>query len=140
MAIESTYKDYQRRKAREKDRDNTEDDYGPRPPQGPQFQPRAIKVKKEPKDEMDFATRMKMMSKGKASLKKSVFGIKKEEIEIKEEPGLKKKKKRRKRYDSYHMTHYMTHQINILDIPHRKIQKKKIEESQEKPRKNWDYR
>ena len=49
---------------------------------------------------MDFATRMKMMSKSKANPRKSIFGIKKEEPDIKEEPGLKKKKKRRKRYSS----------------------------------------
>ena len=97
MAIESTFKDYQRRKAREKERADKPAEYGP---SAPQFQPRAVKVKKEPAEEMDFSTRMKMLSKGKASLKKSVFGIKKEDPDIKEEPGLKKKKKRRKRYSS----------------------------------------
>ena len=42
MAIESSYKDYQRRKAIEKKNEAGRDEFGP---QAPQFQPRAVKVK-----------------------------------------------------------------------------------------------
>merc|ERR1712227_419146 len=97
MAIEHSYKEYQKRKQKEKevlDRSNDNERHGPRP--ATQFQPRAVKVKKEPEEEMDFKTRMKMMQNSKAAPKKTIFGIKKEDI--KEEPGVKRKKKRRKRY------------------------------------------
>jgi len=99
MAIEHSYKEYQKRKQKERevlDRSNDNERHGPRP--ATQFQPRAVKVKKEPEEEMDFKTRMKMMQNSKAAPKKTIFGIKKENI--KEEPGVKRKKKRRKRYSS----------------------------------------
>merc|ERR1712212_40613 len=103
MAIEHSYKEYQKRKQKEKEiLDRSNDQYGPRPGGGaPQFQPRAVKVKKERESpEMDFKTRMKMMQNSKAAPKKTIFGIKKEDPDIKEEPGVKRKKKRRKRYSS----------------------------------------
>ena len=65
MAIESSLSSYQRREAKKKQHAENQ-------PTGrqatTQFQPRAIKVKKEP-EEMDFSTRMKMMS-GKAAPKR----------------------------------------------------------------------
>ena len=77
MAIEHSYKEYQKRKQKERevlDRSNDNERHGPRP--ATQFQPRAVKVKKEPEEEMDFKTRMKMMQNSKAAPKKTIFGIK----------------------------------------------------------------
>ena len=78
MAIEHSYKEYQKRKQKERevlDRSNDHERHGPRP--ATQFQPRAVKVKKERESpEMDFKTRMKMMQNSKAAPKKTIFGIK----------------------------------------------------------------
>ena len=74
MAIEHSYKEYQKRKQKERevlDRSNDNERHGPRP--ATQFQPRAVKVKKEPEEEMDFKTRMKMMQNSKAAPKKTIF-------------------------------------------------------------------
>merc|ERR1712157_471518 len=96
MAIESSLSSYQRREAKKKQ-------YAENQPTGrqatTQFQPRAIKVKKEPTEEMDFATRMKMMS-GKAAPKRGLMvkkEVKEEELSSDEEYERERRQRKKKK-------------------------------------------
>ena len=103
MAIESSLSSYQRREAKKA---KFGEEGGPRPQTATQFAPRALKVKTE---EVDFATRMKMMS-GKAAPKRGLMT--KVKKEVKDEPlssddeeeerrkERRRKKKKKKRHSS----------------------------------------
>ena len=90
MGVDSDVREYHRRREAQR---NAPEEAGPQLP--PNFTPRNVRVKREKTSpEVDFKTRMKMMSKSKA---KTNTWIKKEDPDG---PKIKKEKSRRKKSES----------------------------------------